>query len=189
MPANDELEAWLLAVAQRADRQAFSCLFLHYAPRIKGFMLRAGCPADLADEIAQETLVVLWRKAAQFDPTRAAVSTWVFTIARNIRIDMHRRQHGAGEAVEFDPAQLDGDTESRGDGPDDLLSTSQRARRLREAIARLPDEQALVLRLSFLEEHPHAQIARALDLPLGTVKSRIRLAVGRLRDLLNEFET
>jgi RNA polymerase sigma-70 factor (ECF subfamily) len=188
MPSHEDLEHWLLAVAQNADRQAFARLFEHFAPRIKGFMLRGGCTPDLAEEIAQEALVTLWRKAALFRPGQAGVSTWVFTIARNLRIDLHRRQAGVPSRGAVDVEGLPEEPADATDQPEERASSAQRSRRVREAMMRLPDEQAQVVRLSFFEDHPHAEIAKTLGLPLGTVKSRMRLAVGQLRKSLGEFE-
>lgn len=188
MPTNEELDRWILAVATAADRQAFAALFKHFAPRLKGFLLRAGCAADLAEELAQETMVTVWRKAASFDPARAQLSTWIYTIARNLRIDHHRRNVrqvdlGDGEDDwDFDP--MDPDPAA---SPDEQVLALQRSRRVRDALAQLTPEQASLLRLSFFEEHPHSQIARELGMPLGTVKSRIRLAVAQLRRLLDSL--
>lgn len=188
MPSNEELECWMLAVAQGADRRAFACLFEHFAPRVKSFMMRSGCAADIAEEIAQETLVAVWRKAALFKPGQAAVSTWVFTVARNMRIDLHRRQAGVVELGEPDLEALEHEADAAPGRPDEQLWSGQRSQRVRDALAQLPEEQAQVMRLSFFEEQAHGEIARVLGLPLGTVKSRIRLAVAQLRRLLGELQ-
>lgn len=188
MPSHEDLERWVLAVAQDADRQAFTRLFEHFAPRIKGFMLRGGCSAELAEEIAQETGVALWRKAALFKPGQASVSTWVFTIARNLRIDLHRRQPDAAPLSEEDQERWLAQDAPATDRPEERAAAQQQLQRVREAMMQLPEEQALVVRLSFFEDHPHAEISRALDIPLGTVKSRMRLAAVQLRRLLGDFE-
>jgi RNA polymerase sigma-70 factor (ECF subfamily) len=186
MPSNEDLQVWLFAVADSADRLAFARLFEHFAPRVKGYLMRSGSTAELAEELTQETMVAIWRKAASFDPARAALSTWVFAIARNLRIDYHRRGDGtAGIDDEgWDPEQQPADAHA---SPDELVVAAQRERGVHDAIARLPADQALVLRLSFFEEHPHAAIAEQLGIPLGTVKSRIRLAVAQLRKSLDRF--
>lgn len=180
MPDNDEINAWMRAVAESADRPAFAALFRHFAPRVKGFLMRSGVQESLAEELAQETLVALWRKAASFDPARARVSTWLYTIARNLRIDHHRRGQGGAteQAEDWDPEQQPADAHL---APDELLYAAERERRVTQALSELSPEQAQVLRLSFFEEIPHGRIAQTLDIPLGTVKSRIRLAVAQLR--------
>ncbi len=183
MPTDEQINAWMRAVAEAGDRPAFAALFRHFAPRIKGFLVRGGTDEALAEELAQETMVTMWRRASTFDPTRAQVSTWLYTIARNLRIDHHRRR-AAGVAEppdDWDPEQQPADAHL---APDELLLAAQRERGVRQAIAGLPPEQAQVLRLSFFDEHPHARIAQDLGIPLGTVKSRIRLAVTQLRRIL-----
>lgn len=187
MPTNDELNEWMSAVAASADRQAFAALFKHFAPRVKGYLVRSGCNPELAEELTQETMVLLWRRASTYDASRAALSTWLFTIARNARIDQHRRRQVAadGHADSADPWEED---LQAGDGPlppDEMVLAAQRERGVHRALAELPPEQALVLRLSYFEERPHARIAEELGIPLGTVKSRIRLAVAQLRRLLD----
>jgi RNA polymerase sigma-70 factor (ECF subfamily) len=186
MPTNEELNAWMQSVATAADRQAFAALFRHFAPRLNGFLLRGGADHALAEELTQETMVALWRRAATFDPQRAQLSTWLYTIARNLRIDRHRRAAGGESLIEFDhdgEEQPDDD-----DGPDERLIAAQREIGVRRALETLPPEQALVLRLSFFDDHPHSRIAEDLGIPLGTVKSRIRLAVTQLRRLLDRYQ-
>lgn len=187
MPTNDELNEWMRAVATSGDRPAFAALFRHFAPRLKGFLLRAGTDESLAEELAQEAMVALWRRAASFDPQRAQLSTWVYTIARNLRIDHHRRQSGMGvaEADDWDAEQQPADAHLT---PEALLLAAQRERGVHQALAELPPEQAQVLRLSFFDEQPHSRIAQDLGIPLGTVKSRIRLAVTQLRRLLERHQ-
>jgi RNA polymerase sigma-70 factor (ECF subfamily) len=174
--------ALIAAVAAARDRAAFAALFAHFAPRVKTFMLRAGANAAQAEELAQETLLTVWRKADRFDPARATAAAWIFTVARNLRIDRLRREWrdtaGDGEIPE-----IADETEA----PDIRLSGDQRDARVRAAMTRLSAEQARVIELSFFQDMPHAEIARALGLPLGTVKSRIRLAMTRLRDLLEDL--
>lgn len=185
MPTSDELTELARAVAHH-DRQAFAVLFKHFAPRVKSFLVRCGCTPPLAEELAQETMVGVWHKAATFDPARAQLSTWIFTIARHLRIDHQRRESGRSSLHDdIDLATLAlADAE---DAPPDQLQTRQREHGVRQALARLNEEQALIVRLSYFDEQPHAQIAQALNLPLGTVKSRIRLAMKHLRSLLDEF--
>ena len=189
MPTADELNEWMRAVAASGDRSAFAALFRHFAPRLKSFLVRSGSGDALAEELVQEAMVQLWRRASSFDPARAQVSTWLYTIVRNLRIDHHRRQAGLVE-TDADPEGIDHDALGADDGaePEAQLLAAQRARGIREALAALPPEQAQVLRLSFYEERAHPAIARDLGIPLGTVKSRIRLAVGQLRRLLDGLE-
>jgi len=185
MPTSEELNSLAEAVARNADRQAFAALFKHFAPRVKSYLMRLGTSEGLAEELAQEAMVSVWRKAQSFDAGRANVSTWIFTIARNLRVDHFRRI--GNRTAEVD--DIDGDeTPDTLPQPDEVLLTRQREAGVREAIAQLPAEQVQVLRLSFYEEQPHSQIAEALGLPLGTVKSRVRLAVRHLRRLLDGLE-
>jgi RNA polymerase sigma factor (sigma-70 family) len=170
-------------VASRGDREAFRSLFEYFAPRIKGFMLKAGCSADEAEEIAQTTLIAVWRKAGQFDPSTTGAAAWIFTIARNLRIDSLRRSARMGRFG--DDAEL-ADNPDPTEPADVTVSRVEDASRVKAAIARLSAEQSRVIRLSFIEERPHPEIASLLGIPLGTVKSRIRLAMNRLRDFLDE---
>jgi RNA polymerase sigma factor (sigma-70 family) len=170
-------------VAEHGDREAFGRLFAHFAPRVKGMMLKAGAGRDDAEEIAQETLLAVWRKAAQFDPATAGASAWIFTIARNLRIDAVRRaarsgtvDHGAELDYVVDPAEP----------ADHVMARNDEADRIAVALSQLSEEQSMAIRLSFIDERPHSEIADFLGIPLGTVKSRIRLAMNRLRALLDE---
>ncbi len=180
--ADDDWGACICAVADRQDREAFSRLFGHFAPRIKRHLMQCGSPEIQAEELAQEALITVWRKAALFDPAQAATSTWIFTIARNLRVDLLRRRRGlesGGEDCDFDAL------ESEEPAADERLHLLRQSERLRGALAQLPPEQQQVLHLSFFEDEPHARIATALGIPLGTVKSRVRLAVAQLRRLLD----
>ncbi len=169
----------LRRIALDSDRAAFAELFGHFAPRVKGFLMRYGLPEFLAEDLAQETLLTVWRKANRFDPGRAGVSTWIFTIARNKRIDRLRRDRGAATA-RFDASDEMEDCGSS----EELAIAAETAEQVRKAMATLPDSQAEIVRLSFFAEKPHAEIAQELGIPLGTVKSRVRLALARLRGLL-----
>jgi len=194
MPTPEELNELAQAVAERGDRQAFATLFKHFAPRVKTYLVRGGCAPTIAEELAQETMVLLWRKASTFDPARARVSTWIFTIARNLRIDQHRQRGIVVVEAEADPGSgLDADgapaeAVDPSPAPDERLSAAQAERRLRAALQRLSSEQSRILQLSYYGDQPHASIARDLSIPLGTVKSRIRLAMANLRRLLSETE-
>jgi len=172
----------MLAVANERDRQAFAAIFSYFAPRLKGFLLRSGITDPLAEEIIQETMLAVWQKADYFDPGRAGVSTWIFTIARNQRIDRLRRERERTR----DHADSDLGSEQQDEEPsaEAMMVSSEEASRLHAALKTLSAEQAQILRLSFFMEKPHSDIARELGLPLGTVKSRVRLAMGHLRALL-----
>lgn len=170
------------AIAARQDREAFAALFGHYAPRVKAFLMRSGTPADLAEELAQETMVTVWRKAALFDAARAGASAWIFAISRNLRIDAARRQrrealHALAEEPEAELAAA----------PDHDMVAAERQQRVRAALDHLPGEQRRIVELSFFEGRAHGDIAGLLDIPLGTVKSRLRLAMNRMRALLGDL--
>ncbi|HEY1749977.1 MAG TPA: sigma-70 family RNA polymerase sigma factor [Caulobacteraceae bacterium] len=173
--------AELIGRVAGADRTAFADLFGHFAPRVKSYLLRLGAAPALAEELAQETLLAVWRKAAGFDPAKAAASTWIFTIARNLRIDAARRER-RGDVAD-DPS----DAPEAEPAPDARLAAAQSEGRIRHALTALPPEQAEVVRLSFFSDKPHSEIAEQLGLPLGTVKSRLRLAMGRLRESLGDL--
>ncbi len=169
------------AIALGRDRDAFAALFDHFAPRIKTYMMRLGSAPGTAEDISQDTMLMVWRKSQTFDRTRAGAGAWIFAIARNQRIDALRRQ--GREATELDPsAEPDAPQQ-----PDSALSAGQLELRVREALKLLPPEQARVIEMSFFLEVPHAAIAETLGLPLGTVKSRLRLAMKRLREILGDL--
>ena len=177
-----ELARLIEAVAARQDRAAFAALFDHFAPRIKAFLMRGNTPAAAAEELAQEALLTVWRKASQFDRQRAGASSWIFAIARNLRIDSARREM-RGKVLDLEANE---DAEPLAP-PDAELLASEREQRVRAALVHLTDEQLRVVRLSFFDGKAHGDIAAELELPLGTVKSRIRLAMNRLRDVLGDL--
>lgn len=172
--------AHILAIAARQDRAAFAELFAHFAPRVKTYLMRLGAGAPLAEELAQETLLTVWRKAALFDPSRAGASTWIFTIARNLRLDAARSDKRRN-ALDEDPV-----APSPEPLPDTLVAAGQRDDRIRDALATLPPDQAEVVRHAFFFDKAHSEISAELGLPLGTVKSRLRLAIARLRHALGD---
>lgn len=174
------------AIARRRDRAAFHELFRHFAPRLKSFCLRGGAAPEAAEEIVQEAMAALWRKAATFDRRRASATTWIYTIARNKRIDALRRN--GRPALEADDYLLALPPDAPMP-PDSLLDAVQSQQTLRALLQALPDEQRLVLEKAFFEDRTHSDIAAELGLPLGTVKSRIRLALGRLRIALQGVES
>lgn len=169
-------EEKLRAVAEHKDRESFVQLFEHFAPRIKSYLMKGGTPEDLADELAQETMLAVWNKAEAFNPAQAGASTWIFTIARNKRIDAFRRNRSAGLDT-----LLTGDEKDETDSPADALTKAQETTIMESALEKLPPEQASLLYKSFFENKSHGEIAEELELPLGTVKSRIRLALEKLR--------
>ena len=183
-PAPEQAADLVAAIAERQDREAFAALFTLFAGRIKAWMMRAGAPTEIAEEIAQETLLTVWRKAALYDPGRATVSAWVFTIARNVRIDRLRKDMRARQHLQYELVEQD---QEEPDRPDSLFDASQREARVRGALATLPEEQVRIVRLSFFDGRPHSEIAEHLGIPLGTVKSRLRLAMGRLRQSLGDL--
>jgi RNA polymerase sigma-70 factor (ECF subfamily) len=177
----DENSRCILAIAANADRESFARLFAFFAPRVKSYLMRSGADAAEAEELAQEALLAVWRKAASFDPARATASTWIFTIARNLWIDGIRRAKRRSQMVDtpwdIEPVEQ----------PGERLIATDTERSVTAALKMLPPDQVEVIRLSFFEGRPHAEIAERLSLPLGTVKSRIRLACGRLRKLLEDL--
>lgn len=168
----------MIAVAEKRDKQAFQKLFEHFAPRLKSFLMKGGSDESQADELAQETMLTIWQKAESFNPAQASASTWIFTIARNKKIDVLRKI----KRHDYDPKELE-IVESSKDNPDQVeqMSMATQTEVLSEAIEQLPKEQADLLKLSFFEELSHNEIAEKTNIALGTVKSRIRLALERLR--------
>jgi RNA polymerase sigma-70 factor (ECF subfamily) len=182
--ARAEWERLMAAVVADQDRAAFAALFEYFAPRIKTFMQRSGSTEARAEELAQETMLTVWRKASLFNPASASASTWIFTIARNLRIDAFRRDRRGGVVETTDVAiEFHVDESPQ---PDENLVTAQTGSRVQSAIAELSEDQKKVVELSFFEEKAHAEIAAILQIPLGTVKSRIRMATIKLRNLLGE---
>lgn len=177
-----EMNDLLAKVAATGDREAFSQVFAFFAPRVKGYLLRIGAPPELAEDLAQDALLKVWRKARLFDPSKASAATWIYTIARNLRIDAARRLKRPTPDAE-DPALLP-EEEPRADVE---LERTERDRRIRKAFDALPPNQRAVVTLHFYEDEPHAAIAERLNLPLGTVKSRLRLAFGRIRKELGDL--
>jgi RNA polymerase sigma-70 factor (ECF subfamily) len=173
-----EFAALVADVAERRDRAAFTRLFDHFAPRLNAYMMRLGSDPAMTEEIVQDVMTTLWRKAALFDPSKSSLSTWLYRIARNRRIDLARRQKG-----EWDP---DEPMLQPSGAPDvsKLIDDQQREEAVRGAMTSLPMEQLELVRLAFYEGLSHSQIAETTGLPLGTVKSRIRLAFTRLRRTL-----
>ncbi|KAB2703132.1 sigma-70 family RNA polymerase sigma factor [Brucella anthropi] len=174
------MEELMLAVSSRRDVDAFEVIFKHFAPRVKTYMAKLSADTQTAEELMQETMIAVWNKADQFDVAKGALSTWIFTIARNQRIDAVRR----ARRPEFDPT--DPAFVPDAEQPADLrIAERQSASQLRAAMADLPKEQSTLLELAYFEESTHSAIAKKLNLPLGTVKSRLRLAFNKLRAALD----
>jgi RNA polymerase sigma-70 factor, ECF subfamily len=172
----------LQQVAEGRDVEAFKKLFQSYAPRVKSYMMRQGADANVAEELAQETLLMVWRKAALYSGEKGSATTWIFTIARNLRIDRLRRE------VAWQPLPEGAEDEPSTDPlPDEELDTRERRDRVRAALAELPPDQSEVVTLSYIEGLSHSEIAERLGLPLGTVKSRMRLAYQKVRSAVEDL--
>lgn len=169
-----QLTVWLLAVRDDRDRAAFGDMFDFLAPRLKGFVIRCGARPALAEEIVQDVMLTIWRKAAMFDPHKAQASAWIYQIARNRQIDLHRK---LGRPV---PEEL---KEEPGLEPDasQILAVQQETTQLKDALSRLAPNQREMIEKAYLGELSHQDISKATGLPLGTIKSRIRLGLERLR--------
>jgi RNA polymerase sigma-70 factor (ECF subfamily) len=171
---NAEWVACIARIRDNQDQAAFTRLFRHFAPRVKAFLIRSGADDTLAEECTQEVMVTLWRKAHLFDPTRASAATWIFTIARNRKIDAIRRvKRPEPEDLPWGPEQE----------PDqaDVLVLQQESEHLGTAISALPEKQRVLIEKAYYGDLTHSEIAEETGLPLGTIKSRIRLALDRLR--------
>jgi len=170
-------------IANEADKTAFAQLFGIIAPKLKGYLMRLGADDGTAEELVQDVMLTIWRRARDFDPARASVTTWVYTIARNRRIDRLRRE----KRPDLDPNEplLTNEPEQAADA---AIELREQEARLRQALKTLPKEQADLLFMAFYEDKAHTGIAIERDLPLGTVKSRLRLALQRLRKALSDDE-
>ena len=167
-------EELMLMVSISQDRSAFKQLFNHFAPRIKSFLMKAGADPTMAEECSQEAMATVWNKAKLFDPARASASTWIFTIARNKRIDAIRKIRRP------EPDELTW-PDGMEDAQEDALELKQQSEILADAIQNLPEKQRQLVEKAFFKELSHSEIALETGLPLGTIKSRIRLALERLR--------
>lgn len=182
-PGRARMAEFLHRIATKGDATAFRELFDIYAPRVKAYMMRQGADATTAEELAQETLLTVWRKASLYSGDRGSATTWIFTIARNLRIDRLRREmtwvelpEGHAEKASEDPL------------PDEDLESKERRRRVQAVLATLPPDQHEVVVLSYIEGLSHSEIAERLSLPLGTVKSRMRLAYLKIREAVEDLK-
>jgi len=185
MLSPEEAAELIEAIAAQQDRAAFASLIRHYAPRVKAFIMRGGTDAETAQEVAQEALIMVWRKAASFDRRRASAATWIYAIARNKRIDIARRTARPAIDTEDWLTVFAPETE----GADSSIVAGQTYSRVKELLGDLSADQLVVIQKAFFEDKTHTAIAEELKLPLGTVKSRIRLALGRLREALEKDES
>lgn len=178
LTVNEDQDAKWVACVERIrraqDQTAFAELFRHFAPRVKGFLMKSGVSEGLAEECTQEVMATLWRKSHLYDPSRASVATWVFTIARNRKIDMLRKYNRP------EPEDLPWGPEEEPDQAD-VLALQQESRKLTQALVALPAKQRELLEKAYFGDLSHSEIAAETGLPLGTIKSRIRLALERLR--------
>lgn len=170
---------YMARIRDEKDETAFVALFQHFGPRVKAFLIKSGADAALAEDCAQDVMVTVWRKAAQFDPTRASVSTWIFTIARNKRIDALRKERRP------EPEDLTWGPEQEPDLAD-VVGLQQESEQLGIAMASLPEKQRELIQKAYFGDLSQSEIARETGLPLGTIKSRIRLALERLRHAMNQ---
>ena len=182
-PKPSEFAACIWRIANQRDQSAFELLFRYFAPRIKSYCLKLGADASAAEEITQEAMVSIWRNAGQFDPSKAAPSTWIFTIARNLAIDRFRKSRRP-QFDYSDPAFVPDDPLP----PDRLIEQTELQENVRHIMDALSSNERNVLMLSYFENLSHFEISRRLSLPVGTVKSRIRLAFGKIRSRLEAQE-
>ncbi|WP_208979495.1 sigma-70 family RNA polymerase sigma factor [Pseudovibrio axinellae] len=174
----------LQSFGKTRSKEVFRQLFIFFAPRLKNYFLKGGASLELADELIQETFVIIWRKAELYDERKASASTWIYTIARNLRIDHFRKERRYlykddrffSKELVVDETQFESHHQA------------QLSERVQKALPLLPAEQSKIIKLAFYEDASHSKIAQYLQLPLGTVKSRMRLALVRLRKLLKGVE-
>lgn len=180
LKAPAEVHAALIeAVARCRDRSAFVQIFEHFAPRVKAYLMRGGTSSQAAEELAQEVMLTVWRRAELFNRNQGHASTWIFTIARNTRIDKLRRENRP-ELDPDDPVLVPTPEAS----PEHAAATGQTRELIRKAVGTLPADQRAVLELFYFEQKTQHEISTELDWPLGTVKSRMRLAINRLQTML-----
>ena len=177
------MEEYLEQIAESGDRRAFSAIFTHFAPRVKGFLMKGGASAEEAEDLAQEVMVKVLKKAKLFDSSKASAATWIFAIARNARIDAIRRANKPD--LNADEPLLVPEESPRADY---MCELKERDARIAKAVSDLPAEQQAVMAMHFYEDESHSAIAERLDVPLGTVKSRLRLAFEKVRKELEDLK-
>ena len=171
---NGEWVECMARIRDAQDQAAFAALFTHFTPRVKAFLMRSGADSGLAEECTQEVMATVWQKAHLFDPSRASAATWIFTIARNRKIDALRKQRRP------EPEDLPWGPDQEPDQAD-VLALQQETTQLGKAINNLPEKQKMLIEKAYFHDLSHSEIAKETGLPLGTIKSRIRLALDRLR--------
>lgn len=182
-PGSISMADFLQRIAERGDVEAFRKLFQSYAPRVKSYMMRQGADANTAEELTQETMMTVWRKASLYSVEKGSATTWIYTIARNLRIDRLRKEIAWVALPEGYDQQ-----ESPDALPDDVMSEQERKKRVQDALAVLPADQLEVVSLSYIDGLSHSEIADRLGLPLGTVRSRMRLAYQKVRELVEDLK-
>ena len=174
---NKNINVWAELIRKieiNKDVSAFEEIFNHFAPRVKAFLMKSGADPQMAEECTQEVLATVWRKAHLFDPSRAGASTWIFTIARNKKIDAIRKQNRPEPEQLYPEQDYEPDQEA-------VVELQQETERLVTALGELPEKQRVLVEKAYLGELSHSEIAEITGLPLGTIKSRIRLALEKLR--------
>ena len=177
--SDNELSVCIKLIGNNQDKSAFATIFKYFAPRLKSFLLKAGSTDSQAEEIIQEVMIAVWTKSSTYDDTKSSVSTWIYTIARNKRIDKIRKEkrHYLSESDEGLEIPIDSTQEKE-------IFSAQLASSLKKYMSNLPKEQSDLLQLSYFYNKTHADISEELKIPLGTVKSRIRLALSKMRHLV-----
>jgi len=178
----DDMGTLISLVADQRDRSAFIQIYNYFSPRVKSFLLGRNLAPQLADEVLQEVMLAVWQKAHTYSPERAAVSTWIFTIARNKHIDRIRREKFP--ELDADDPSLKPAEAAEVEGE---YVTMELGQAVQEALAKLSKDQYEVIYMSFMQGVSHGEIGKRLNMPLGTVKSRIRLGFKRLREELAEI--
>lgn len=182
-PNTDDHVAMVSRIAMSRDEAAFEALFSVFGTRVKAMLLRQGCDPQIAEDIAQEALLSVWRKSALYEPGKGSVATWIYTIARNLRIDRLRRER---VFQELDEDRLE--EASDAPLPDARLESRQTEARMRKVLAELPTEQVEVVMLAYVDGLSHSEISARLSLPMGTVKSRMRLAYQKIRTSFEDYQ-
>lgn len=170
----------MTAIAERADRAAFAQLFARYAPRVKAHLKARGAATGAAEELTQEVMLMVWRKARLYDANRGGLPAWLYTISRNC---LYNRMRGEQRREADAPVE----TPEPGDGAssgEELLMALERQRALTVCLQKLPPEQREILEQAYWRGQTLQACAEERKIPLGTVKTRVRLALQHLRELM-----